>query len=236
MCVFSEVLNVWCLKEQRVKLHWSQTDVNADLMSVITSTTLMLLWSSSYLGGGDAVDEADLLEALLTHRQTHLPALVHRLVHHFECHARLVQLILHVQIHVAAEAVHLWQDKAVQEGTNRDTVWYKKTTFRSRPHVHGVSENGDVSVCFVLSSTHVIFVDEKNEDFEKRTEINTGICKSRLSKILNVSTTVRVRDWTLDHWLFVYERHTHWLDIALNVGDENWKQHHGHHSLSFCEF
>lgn len=56
------------------------------------------------LGGGDAVDEADLLESLLAHGETNLPAIVHRLIHHLERHPGLVQLVLHVQIHVAAEA------------------------------------------------------------------------------------------------------------------------------------
>lgn len=65
------------------------------------------LAAAAHLGGGDAVDEADLLEALLAHGETHLPALVHHLVHHLQRHARLVQLVLDVQVHVAAEAVHL---------------------------------------------------------------------------------------------------------------------------------
>src|SRR4029434_585046 len=60
-----------------------------------------------YLSGGDAVDEADLLEALFTESQAHLPALVNRLVYHLQGHAGLVQLVLHVQVHVAAEPSHL---------------------------------------------------------------------------------------------------------------------------------
>lgn len=60
-----------------------------------------------YLGGGDTVDEADLLESLLTHGETDLPALVDRLVDHLQGHAHLVQLVLHVQVHIAAEPCHL---------------------------------------------------------------------------------------------------------------------------------
>ena len=60
-----------------------------------------------YLGGGDAVDKADLLEALLAHGEAHLPAVVHHLVHDGERRARLVHLVLQVHVHVAAEASHL---------------------------------------------------------------------------------------------------------------------------------
>lgn len=60
-----------------------------------------------YLGGGDAVDEADLLKALLAHGKTDLPARVHHFVHYGEGRPRLVRPVLHVQVHVAAEPAHL---------------------------------------------------------------------------------------------------------------------------------
>lgn len=61
------------------------------------------------LGGCDAVDEADLLEALLAHGETHLPSWVHHLVHYSERRPRLICSVLHIQVHIAAEAVHLNQ-------------------------------------------------------------------------------------------------------------------------------
>lgn len=82
----------------------------------ITAVVLLSSGSAGYLCSGDAVDEADLLEALLAHGQTHLPAIVHRLVYYLQCHAGLIQLILHIQIHVAAEAVYL------QEHTREESM------------------------------------------------------------------------------------------------------------------
>lgn len=68
------------------------------------------------LGGGDAVDKADLLESLLAHGETNLPALVHRLIYHLERHPGLVQLVLHIQIHVAPEAVDLVGQEGEEKG------------------------------------------------------------------------------------------------------------------------
>lgn len=68
----------------------------------------------TYLGGGDAVDEADLLEALLAHGETDLPARVHRLVHYGEGRTRLVRSVLHIQVYIAAEPVHL--KRAIKTG------------------------------------------------------------------------------------------------------------------------
>lgn len=56
------------------------------------------LWRRAFrhLGGGDVVDEADLLESLLAEREADLPAVVHGLAHHLQSDARLVHFVLHV--------------------------------------------------------------------------------------------------------------------------------------------
>lgn len=64
---------------------------------------------STNLCGGDAVHKADLLESSLAHREANLPPLIHWLVDHLQGHARLIQLVLNVQIYVAAEPSDLSQ-------------------------------------------------------------------------------------------------------------------------------
>lgn len=69
-----------------------------------------------YLGGGDAVHEADLLESLFAHGEANLPPLVHSFVHHLQRHTRLIQLVLHIQIHIAAEPVDLqWEEERMKK-------------------------------------------------------------------------------------------------------------------------
>lgn len=61
-----------------------------------------------HLGGGDAVNKADLLESLLAHGEANLPPIIHSLIHHLKRHTSLIQFVLHIQIHIAAEPIHLW--------------------------------------------------------------------------------------------------------------------------------
>ena len=51
--------------------------------------------------------EADLLEALLTHAEAYLPARIDLLMEHLERLAVLRLIALHVQVHVALEAIQL---------------------------------------------------------------------------------------------------------------------------------
>lgn len=60
-----------------------------------------------YLGRGNAVDKADLLETFLAHGEADLPALVDDLVDDVEGTAKLVHLVLHVHVHVATETCKL---------------------------------------------------------------------------------------------------------------------------------
>ncbi len=60
-----------------------------------------------YLGGGDAVNKADLLESLLAHGEANLPPIIHSFIYHLQCDTCLVQFVLHIQIHIAAEPINL---------------------------------------------------------------------------------------------------------------------------------
>lgn len=74
------------------------------------------------LGGGDAVDKADLLESLLAHGETNFPPVVDRLIHHLERHTGLVQFVLYVQVHVAAEPVDLAGVKEEKQVINQTLI------------------------------------------------------------------------------------------------------------------
>lgn len=60
-----------------------------------------------YLGRGNAVDKADLLETFLTHGEADLPALTDNLMNHSEWLANLIDLVLHVHVHIATESCNL---------------------------------------------------------------------------------------------------------------------------------
>lgn len=60
-----------------------------------------------YLGCGNAVHKADLLKSFLTHGEANLPPIIHSFIHHLQGHTSLIQFVLHIQIHIAAEACNL---------------------------------------------------------------------------------------------------------------------------------
>ena len=60
-----------------------------------------------YLGRGNTVDKADLLETLLAHGEADLPALIHSLVDDGEGLTKLIHLVLHIHVHVASEVRNL---------------------------------------------------------------------------------------------------------------------------------
>lgn len=55
--------------------------------------SLLTFW---YLGSGDAVHKADLLESFLTHGEANLPPIIDTLIHHLQRHTCLIQFVLHI--------------------------------------------------------------------------------------------------------------------------------------------
>lgn len=90
--------------------------------SMSTWATVLAFLNWNYLGGGDAVNEADLLKSFLTHGQADLPAIIHSFIHHLQGDARLIQFVLYVEIHVAPEPIHLWA-RQFQVSTNNTPAW-----------------------------------------------------------------------------------------------------------------
>lgn len=68
----------------------------------------------SYLCGGNAVNKADLLEAFFTQSQAHFPSGIDFLMDNFECIPSFIDLILQIEVHIAAESFHLHADQSRQ--------------------------------------------------------------------------------------------------------------------------
>lgn len=71
------------------------------------NATLKTQTHGHYLGRGNTVDKADLLEAFLAHGEADLPAIVDHLVDHHQGLACLIHLVLQVHVHVATETYNL---------------------------------------------------------------------------------------------------------------------------------
>lgn len=65
-----------------------------------------------YLGGGNTVDKADLLETFLAHSEADLPALIDNLMGHGEGVSNLVHFVLQVHVHVVTETRDLEQKQS----------------------------------------------------------------------------------------------------------------------------
>lgn len=68
----------------------------------------------SYLCGGNAVNKADLLEAFFTQSQAHFPSGIDFLMDNFECISSFIDLILQIEVHIAAESFHLHTEQSRQ--------------------------------------------------------------------------------------------------------------------------
>lgn len=68
----------------------------------------------SYLCGGNAVNKADLLEAFFTQSQAHFPPGIDFLMDNFKCIPSFIDLILQIEVHIAAESFHLHADESRQ--------------------------------------------------------------------------------------------------------------------------
>lgn len=78
---------------------------------------MVLAWLNtlrSYLCGGNAVNKADLLETFFTQSQAHFPPGIDFLMDNFKCISSFIDLILQIEIHVAAESFHLQTDESRQ--------------------------------------------------------------------------------------------------------------------------
>lgn len=60
-----------------------------------------------YLGRGNTVDKADLLEAFLAHGEADLPAFINNLMNDSKWLTNLIQLILHIHVHITPEVCNL---------------------------------------------------------------------------------------------------------------------------------
>lgn len=61
-----------------------------------------------YLGGGNAVDEADLLESFLSGQShSHFPSRINRLINDLERLTHLICLVLEIEVYVITEPFHL---------------------------------------------------------------------------------------------------------------------------------
>lgn len=61
----------------------------------------------NYLGGCNAVDKADLLEAFLTQGYRHLPALIGRLMNHRQWLSIIICFVFQIQVDIIFEIFHL---------------------------------------------------------------------------------------------------------------------------------
>lgn len=78
---------------------------------------MVLAWLNtlrSYLCGGNAVNKADLLEAFFTQSQAHFPPGIDFLMDNFKCIPSFIDLILQIEVHIAAESFHLHADESRQ--------------------------------------------------------------------------------------------------------------------------
>lgn len=66
-----------------------------------------MVYKTTYLGGGNAVDEGDLLEAGVWDGNGHLPPVVNFLVVNLDGVADLVLLALEAQLNIVLEPFHL---------------------------------------------------------------------------------------------------------------------------------
>lgn len=65
----------------------------------------------SYLCGGNAVNKTDLLEAFFTQSQAHFPSGIDFFMDNFKCIPSFIDLILQIEVHIAAESFHLQADE-----------------------------------------------------------------------------------------------------------------------------
>lgn len=77
--------------------------------------------ASIYLGGSNAVDKADLLEAFFTQGYRHLPALIGRLMNHRQWLSIIICFVFHIQVDVIFEIFHLSSKNHSILGMGRST-------------------------------------------------------------------------------------------------------------------
>lgn len=81
--------------------------------------------ASIYLGGCNAVDKADLLEAFFTQGYRHLPALIGRLMNHRQWLSIIICFVFHIQVDVIFEIFYLSSKNhsILGMGRSTDVLW-----------------------------------------------------------------------------------------------------------------
>lgn len=85
-----------------------------------------------YLCGGNAVNKADLLEAFFTQSQAHFPSGIDFLMDNFECISSFIDLILQIEVHIAAESFHLHAEQSRQLVGNSSYKYLIRIFLQSR--------------------------------------------------------------------------------------------------------